>query len=714
MMQLNVVVLFGLMIMPGHATSEDPKETPISKVVKLLQDLMTKIDDDGKAQQKTYDKFACWCEKTLARKAAAIDAGKELIDTTQREIVELKGRLGELGATLKQLEKEIAANEEARKEADQIREKENEDYTAERTEAEQCIGALESAIKVLSGAGTKKAMLETLQEAQLLSVVAGIKGVLRRLPPSEALQESDLNLMKEFAENPTKFVGSQFSAAQMGVDSTNPFGDYAPASTKIQGILKGMYDSFSANLETANAEEADKRKAYEELHATSLQEHATLTATLEAKTKEHADATKDLADNKVLLEETKVQLAADEKFFDETKAGCKAKAAEWAERTRLRTEELHGMEKAVEILEGGAETFGGAFSSAFLQISASKNVVKAKMDKSRSAAYAKLKGLARKHGGLRLAFLAAELGSGGHFDKVIKMIDRMIADLRIEEQEDIKARDRCQLEENKLKNEEEDLDRNIKKKGEEKERLNNAKGEVKDKIEGVEGDITNTNSALDEALDQRNEENDEFKKALKDDVDAVALIEMAIGALTKFYTDNKLPVALVQKEPEYTEDPDKAPDASFGDGSKRKSETGGIIAILSMLKEDLEKEIATARAAEAKDQADYESERSDLTDTLNAQESTKNTLEGEKADLSMKISDTTTEIENHEEMKGNTLDARDALKPSCQWVADHFESRRKNRKAEIDGLQEAKAILAGAEFLQLSSTDSAQFLHRQK
>merc|ERR1719333_2030672 len=177
--------------------------------------------------------------------------------------------------------------------------------------------------------------------------------------------------------NPTKFVGSSFSGAQVGTKSGNPFGDYAPASTQIQGILKGMYDSFSANLETANAEEADKRKAYEELHATSLQEHATLTATLEAKTKEHADAEKKLADNKVLLEETKVQLAADEKFFDETKAGCKAKAAEWAERTRLRTEELHGMEKAVEILEGGAETFGGAYS--LLQISARKHVAKAKM-----------------------------------------------------------------------------------------------------------------------------------------------------------------------------------------------------------------------------------------------------------------------------------------------------------------------------------------------
>merc|ERR1719174_1266074 len=81
-----------------------------------------------------------------------------------------------------------------------------------------------------------------------------------------------------------------------------------------------------------------------------MEEYATLTSTLDTKKKDSADATKQLADDKALLEETKAQLVADEKFFEETKAACKAKAAEWAERTRLRTEELQGMAKAIEIL----------------------------------------------------------------------------------------------------------------------------------------------------------------------------------------------------------------------------------------------------------------------------------------------------------------------------------------------------------------------------
>merc|ERR1719386_235772 len=127
------------MAVPSQAAVVVKKDDPISRVVELIQELKAKVEADGKAEQKTYDKFACWCEKTLARKAAAIDAAKETIDKTQREIIELKGRLGELGATIKQLEKEIAENEEAQKEATEIREKEHDDYEQERTESEQCI-----------------------------------------------------------------------------------------------------------------------------------------------------------------------------------------------------------------------------------------------------------------------------------------------------------------------------------------------------------------------------------------------------------------------------------------------------------------------------------------------------------------------------------------------------------------------------------------------
>merc|ERR1719424_1975215 len=94
-------------------------------------------------------------------------------------------------------------------------------------------------------------------------------------------------------------------------------------------------------------------------------------------------------------------------------------------------------------------------------------------------------------------------------------------------------------------------------------------------------------------------------------------------------------------------------------------------------------EIKTARKEEAEAQAEYEKQRGELTKTLDAQTKTENTLNGEQADLSGKIADTEGEIANHEEMKLNTIDEKEAMKPSCDWVKEHFESRRTKRKTEI-------------------------------
>merc|ERR1719163_1669937 len=119
------------------------------------------------------------------------------------------------------------------------------------------------------------------------------------------------------------------SAAQTG---QNPFGDYAPQSTQIQGILKGMYDAFTTDLEKDNVEEANKQKSFEELMATKKQEAATLQATLEKQENDQATKSKQLAENEVLRDDTIADLAADEKFFEETKNAAEAKATEWSTR----------------------------------------------------------------------------------------------------------------------------------------------------------------------------------------------------------------------------------------------------------------------------------------------------------------------------------------------------------------------------------------------
>merc|ERR1719321_274331 len=138
---------------------------------------------------------------------------------------------------------------------------------------------------------------------------------------------------------------------------------------------------------------------------------------------------------------------------------------------------------------------------------------------------------------------------------------------------------------------------------------------------------------MEEMLAARNDESEEFKKALKDDTDAVALLEKAIASITSFYTNNKIPLQLAQVD----KDRSTQPAADFSGGGAHKSETGGIIAILEMLKEDLEKEIDVARKEEALAQGEYEEQRDDATAAMDAKLKTETALKAEEADLDGKI-----------------------------------------------------------------------------
>merc|ERR1712039_283836 len=140
---------------------------------------------------------------------------------------------------------------------------------------------------------------------------------------------------------------------------------------------------------------------------------------------------------------------------------------------------------------------------------------------------------------------------------------------------------------------------------------------MEDKMKTLEGEIDTlkieigeTKDEMDKQLDLRNNEVALFRQALKDDADGVQILTEVIAALKKFYKKNKIPLELRQKkdEPEYTNDPDKAPETIWegGDYGGRKDETGGIIAIIGMLREDLENEMKIARKEDAEDEAEYE------------------------------------------------------------------------------------------------------------
>jgi hypothetical protein len=670
--------------------------SPVEKVVQLIEELKAKIEADAATEQKIYDKYACWCESTTQRKADSIDAGKESIGKSTTKILMHKGAIATLESGIAGLEAEIDTNEQAMKKLTGIRESENSEYQSQKEYMETTLSSLHKAIGVLDGAGTGKDMA-------LLKVASKVRTAILDAPQLQLLSDKSSRLLKTFLEDPPSFLQA---------------GSYAPQSATITGILKDMYDTFGADLEKSNQEESDAQKAFEGAIAAKTAGNKLAHEGIVMKETEKADEEKLLNEEQSLLESTQEQLKLDEDIFSETRTACKEKSDSWDARCLARTEQMVGVNKALEILTSDSargtfqsstgtttsDTFGseGVAGLSFVQTEEDANSPK------EQAFRALQKAIGSSHN-LKLARIAAEVRSTamGHFDSVIASLDEQLENLKAEAADDVTQRDWCISEQTMEERNQSDQEYLISQLEAKIARAQKKRAKLeKDKAatEQAKADLT---AMYDEATADRTAESAAQEAAKADDVAAVGLLEDAIAAFSSYgenqaflQVDRKKHVkrhtqrhTAQKKQPVFEVSEDQAPDASFHDD--RAGAQNSIISLMKNIKEGLEAEVATAVKAEAK--AVYEFEA--LTNSTNAQHAAYDT---EITELDGSISSTDELIgdlggqkdDTHGELSA-TVDYLKRIEPNCEWIKGAFTKRAEARAAEHDGLMEAKAILSG-------------------
>merc|ERR1719413_260620 len=126
------------------------KNRPISKVITLLKDMSKQLEKEAEEDEEVYDKLACWCETNDKEKTKSIAEAEARIEDLTTKIEELTANSARLNTEIKNLEKEVAANQEALSKATAIREKQLAEFNAEEKEMLESISALKAAITVLS------------------------------------------------------------------------------------------------------------------------------------------------------------------------------------------------------------------------------------------------------------------------------------------------------------------------------------------------------------------------------------------------------------------------------------------------------------------------------------------------------------------------------------------------------------------------------------
>jgi chromosome segregation ATPase len=659
---------------------------PIRKVVTMLQKMQKTVEVEAEKEKELFDKFMCYCKNGAADLSKSIAEAETKVGSLPSEVEEAEASLAQLKEDLKKHQVDRSSAKAAMAEASAIREKEAAEYAKVSTELKTNIAALTKATAAID------------------------KGMTGGFLQTEAAQ-----VLKQLAMSNNGLVDADRQDLAAWLSGTSEDG-YAPSSQSIVGILKQMSDTMTATLNEATEGENSAKTTYDELMNAKTKEVNALTEAIEKKTVRVGELGIEIVQLKEDLSDTEESLLEDKKFLGELDTSCATKQKEWQIIVKNRNEEILALSETIKILndDDALEIFKKTLpgGSALLQV---ESVTKSARDK----ALALLQQARNVPGGDRSKvdfIMLAIRGKPAAFDKVIKMIDDMVALLKEEQMDDEHKKEYCAMQFDFADDKKKELERSISDLETAIEEAKEGLATCKTDIENLEAGIKALDKQVAEATEQRKEENSDYQTLMASDAQAKELLDFAKNRLNKFYNPKlyKEPAAAsfvqIASHNDKKADPGPPPEAP-GAYKKKSGEGNNVIAMIDVLVKELDTEMTEAQTEERLAQEEYtelmatssEKKRTDIK-TLAEKEALKASLESAIAKKDEEKKDTTKELMATEEYISS-------LHAECDWLLKYFDMRKEARTGEIDSLNKAKAVLSGADFSLLQTKDS-KFLGR--
>jgi len=670
----------------SHAVATQDKT--ITKVVKVLQDMLAKSKQEGDEEREIFAKFKCFCDQNEAEKKQSIkDFGKE-ISVLSSKIEELQGSTGGLSTECAKLTADIAANEAAQDQARTIREDEHNAYVAEKADMEQAIDQMNQAIDMLSEVGADQTLGAAADHEQFM---AG----------HEFLQSKSSKVRKALEAVSAFLNPAQSKSIQSFLQSRAPFtGSYSSQSGQIVGTLKSMRDTFEANLATAEATETQQVEAFDKLMETLEAAHTEMSDSLAEKQESMGGNDGDLSAKKEQLAEAKSQKENDEEYLAKLQDMCSEKTKEYNERKMLRANEDAAIAEAIAILNSDSafESFGktdatSTGATGFIQLRSRRvrvhgltvaQKVRDVLLESKSPRVAKI-----------ASVLAQKKKAENVFETVLNMIDEMLEVIQEEGNTDKENLDWCNDERTQNHADLDDKINGIDSLNSEINDLDNAinapETGLKDQIKATEESLKENIQSQKDQTKERKEENLLYQEDIKNLVAAEKILDRAIVVLKKYY--DKLAQRMEAEAAGFLqkEDPD-APETWDNYGGQ-SSAGNDVIKMLEFIQEETKKEEHQAHADEESSQHSYEDSMQGLKDDEAADEESLAELQKTLADKEEEL------VLKHGELKATEAEKEaieaylKKIKPGCDFITTHFDERERNRATETTALNRAKDLI---------------------
>jgi len=704
-------------------TKTSGRVSPIKRVTNMLTDMKNQLEKEAANEAEMYDKMVCWCETNEKEKTKAIADAEAKDKDLSAEIEARAARFGSVSTEIEAMKKQIAEDTAAKKEALAIREKEAGNFRGDEKDTVQAITNLKNAIGVLKKhQGASFVQLDA-------PVMASVRAVLRdasfkyemMMAGHPAAHRSALLQTKEGVQKDlTSLLGSnsdelpvEFAQRVLAQSASQPSGPgflQSPTGVRValtQGPSDGIFGILSqmlADMEKGLSQsQKDEIKAKEDFEALQTEKSACIDegkAKLDAMEAEDAGNAKALSDAKEDLELTRKQRSADVKFLRNLRVTCQNLDREWEQRSKTRSQEMVAVSEALSIITSDDNRELLSKSTSFLQESSEMQMRRSKAASSlRKAAefpdfdaddllnaWDDRRGAALTSPHAQLSTLAVTVQLDG-FGKVKEAIDKMVADLKKEQQEEVELKAFCEKEFNQ--NEKETYDNN-----EQKDDLEEKMDELEELIKKLDEEISDAKKQIEETQvgvkkgsQTREEQNIEYQATVSDQRATQTILTKALDKLKSFYKKEAGGGASFVQQ-------GQTPPVQFG---KQKNNAGAspVIGMIEQIVEDSKRTEADAISTEKEAQANYETFVKDsndliksltdaITDKTDGIASSKTEAENAKSDHTATVEELELLAEHKAELHGQ-----------CDFTLSNFDIRQKARLQEIEAIGQAKAILSG-------------------
>jgi len=678
------------------------KMAAVDKVVALLEDLQSKVLLEGESEANTYNKFACWCKDTVAEKSSAIKDGSDLKASLEGDIGKLASERDDLDKDIAQIQKDVSDTEKKIKEEKVARGKEAKEYEMNAADLTHALGSLEDAIKALKA--SKKPSLIQMQDV--------FKTVRNAILVADAL-----NLGGVSAEKVSALLQQPKNEVQME--------DYKFHSNDIISTLEKLLGDFRKEKQTIDAAEVKAASASTMKVQKLTQKVEVLSDKLNDKEKMKAKTIELLETASQRLTTTAAQLLDDQEYLLETSQLCSEKAKTWDQRSKLRQDELTMLTQVIGIIKDkvtkktSKATVRLAQTGVSIQLAravassdAAMEAVEAGVEVAETdpvnflqkspgnpndGARSTIAELLRHKGdvlhSVALTALAGQL-SKDPFAKVKTLIQELIERLLQEAANEADHKGWCDKAISDATQKRDYAAREIRELNGEMAELESIRDKLDEEIKELNAEMKELDSELKNATNLRLAEKKENLETIQEAKEGEAAIDGAIDIVDKFYKTSKketVNLKLAQRAPS-----DDAPDAGFDNGEAyvgAQSESGGILAMMDVMKSDFIRTQEETEIAEKKAEAEF---LTFSTENRKSFESKSESFKAKRQQLSStktKLTKADESLTSQSDILVGKLNELQQLKPACIATGMTYAERVARRQKEIDALQNALCIL---------------------